>query len=196
MRFVETIKILDGQPLRLELHNDRCNKTRFEHFHSSDKIDLRSSINLPLDMQSGLVKCRVVYQSAVHEVSYHHYKPKQIKSLKTVYDNDVFYSYKDTLRPSLDALYAFRESHDEIIIVKNGLITDAYYYNVALRKNDLWYTPKAPLLQGVMRQSLLNDGHLIEADIRADMIKEYDQICLFNALNEFGEVVVPIENIL
>ena len=193
--FVETIQILNGITQRIELHNDRCNRTRQRHYGVRNLEDLTSHIQLPQHMSTGLIKCRVLYDHAINEVSYQQYNPTKVSSLKIVHDNEVEYDDKASLRPDLDRLYALRECHDEIIIVKNGLITDAYYYNVAFRKRDQWFTPQAPLLKGVMRQSLLNQGKLTEIDIHESEILDYDQVALFNALNEFGEVMFPVENI-
>ena len=195
MKYVETIQILDGSIKRLSLHQDRCNLTRREQLGVSEDIDLASHIVIPEHMFQGLVKCRIVYGVGVTEVSYQYYQSKEICSLKIVKDDTIRYAHKEVPRPSLDVLYALRESHDEIIIIKNELVTDAYYYNLAFRIGDQWVTPKSPLLQGVMRQSLLNQGKLIEKDIHESEIPDYDQIALFNALNEFGDVLLDVEEV-
>lgn len=195
MKFVETIQILNGVPQRVASHNVRCNDTRNKYFDVDDLIDLSTVITVPQNMYSGLVKCRVIYAVQIQEVSYQHYESRVISSLKIVHCNDIEYSDKATPRLALDNLYALRESHDEIIIIKNGLVTDAYYYNLAFRKGDQWFTPKTPLLKGIMRQSLLKQGILLEKDILEKDILDYDQIALFNALNEFGAVLLDVEEV-
>ena len=49
-----------------------------------------------------------------------------------------------------------RKHADDIIIVKNGLVTDSFYANLAFLKNGIWFTPETPLLLGVQRQFLLS----------------------------------------
>jgi len=47
-----------------------------------------------------------------------------------------------------------------------------------------------------MRQSLLDKGMLQEREILVSDIPQYQQISLFNAMMELGEVVLPVKNIL
>ena len=53
------------------------------------------------------------------------------------------YNYKWEDRSQLDALYAKRENVDDILIVKNGLITDTLYANIAFEKSGQWFTTVA-----------------------------------------------------
>ncbi len=92
-------------------------------------------------------------------------------------------------------LYDQRDDNSEILMIKNGLVTDCFYYNVAFYSDD-WYTPEEPLLQGTMRAYLLDEGIINEARITLEDIPLYSKICLFNALNPFGNVVVDTRNIV
>jgi 4-amino-4-deoxychorismate lyase len=83
-----------------------------------------------------------------------------------------------------------REMCDEIMIVKKGLITDAYYYNFIFEKGGMWYTPASPLLKGCRRASLLDAGILHLADISVEHIHKYDRIHLINAMTEPGKIVL------
>jgi 4-amino-4-deoxychorismate lyase len=47
------------------------------------------------------------------------------------------------------------EGCDDIIIVRNGFVTDASYANLIFRKGDEWFTPATFLLAGTMRAFLL-----------------------------------------
>ncbi|HEY6915657.1 MAG TPA: aminotransferase class IV, partial [Paludibacter sp.] len=79
--------------------------------------------------------------------------------------------------------------------VKNGLLTDTSYCNIALYDGQNWFTPRVPLLYGVNRAELLLEEKLIEKDIAVEELKSYEKIALFNAMIEFGEVVLDIDKI-
>lgn len=106
----------------------------------------------------------------------------------------ISYTYKYEDRSALKKLFNQRENHSEILIIKNGIVTDCFYYNVAFY-SDAWYTPKQPLLNGTMRASLLDQKIINLADISLEDIPKYTKICLFNALNPFGEIVLAIDTI-
>ena len=54
---------------------------------------------------------------------------------------------------------------DDILIIRNGLITDMSYANVAFFDGTQWLTPRIPLLAGTCRERLLETGPIREADI-------------------------------
>lgn len=133
----------------------------------------------------------------IQEIRFSHYHTRRIKSLKLVVDNTIEYTHKIENRQSINALLA-KPKTTEILIIKNGLITDASIYNVAFKKNGVWFTPKEPLLGGIMRESLIKESKIIPMDIHVSDIPTYSQICLFNALNEWETLVFPcsiIENL-
>ncbi|WP_309546477.1 aminotransferase class IV [Hoylesella marshii] len=81
---------------------------------------------------------------------------------------------------------------DDVLIVRNGLLTDTSYTNIALYDGYQWFTPATPLLEGTMRASLLDSGMLIEKDILLSDLPHYQYIALFNAMIDMGELVLPI----
>lgn len=169
--FLETIKILDGQPFNITYHELR-----------SGINNIASYINPP---SLGLYKCRLVYSKDKIDVTYHRYKKKKINSLKLIYDNDIVYSKKSTDREDIDKLFALRDFCDDILIVKNDLLTDTSIANIALFKNGIWYTPKLPLLKGTTRMRLIDNGFLKEIDIKVSEIKSYSKMALLNAMINF-----------
>lgn len=92
----------------------------------------------------------------------------------------------------LEALAAQRGEADEVVIVKNGLLTDTSYSNIALFNGSHWVTPRQPLLRGTMRQSLLDDGVLAEQDIKAEDWNSFRQVSLINAMMPLGRLVCKI----
>jgi len=91
-------------------------------------------------------------------------------------------------------LYDQKGDHSEILMIKDGLVTDCFYYNVALY-SDAWYTPEDCLLPGTMRAYLLEEGIIKKAKITLEDIPSYSKICLYNALNPFDNVVLDTVNI-
>ncbi|MBK6364984.1 MAG: hypothetical protein IPF52_16435 [Saprospiraceae bacterium] len=48
--------------------------------------------------------------------------------------DDIEYPYKWVERPELDEVFRQRGNTDEIINIRKGWVTDAYYYNLVLKK--------------------------------------------------------------
>ncbi len=191
----ETICVKNGKLQNLSYHNQRLNQSRSIALNSTDHIDLRDYIYISGYYKTGLVKCRVSYDHKIRSISYEHYHPRIIRSIKTIVDNDISYPLKYENRQRLNTHYKNRQGHDEVLIVKNGLLTDSTYYNVALYNGKDWLTPKSPLLHGTARARLLKKGILKEADIKLKELQSFQKVCLFNALNDFGEVELGISEV-
>lgn len=149
-----------------------------------------------LEREKGKVKCRVVYRETIEEITFERYLPKRARTLKLI-EASPNYSFKYTDRQELNALLAKKDGHDEILITRNGLITDTSYSNVVLRQGDLLFTPATPLLNGTKRQKLLQEGIIRERDIHRDALPEYDRLYLINAMLDMeDEVSLPTHHIL
>ena len=184
-QYVETMCAVNGIIELIDYHNERLNRTRHELFGCNDIIVLNDIIHP--DNSVGCLKVRVVYDaSGVTEVSYSPYTPKKIHYLRIVTDDDIDYRYKSTNRTRLQSLASMKGDCDEVLIVRNGLITDTSYTNVAVNINDEWYTPRLPLLKGTRRASLLDKGIIKEKDIYVSDINEKSEIMLFNGMMDFG----------
>lgn len=179
--YLETIKALDGKLFNLSYHQKRYESV-LKSLGINDFKNLKEYLNPPT---SGLYRCRLVYDEKNISVTYHKYKKREIKSLKLVYDDKINYSKKSTNRDELNNLFEKREECDEVLIVKNTLITDTTIANVAFYKDGLWYTPKEPLLEGTTRARLLDEGKIIEKDIRVNDLKNYSKLALMNAMLDF-----------
>jgi len=179
--FLETIKAIDGEIFNLSYHQKRYESV-LSSFGCSDFKNLQNYLNPPL---SGLYRCRLIYSLSEIEVTYHKYKKREIKSLKLVYDDSIEYSKKSTSRELLDTLFEKKEDCDDVLIVKNSLVTDTSIANVAFYSLGKWYTPSKPLLKGTTRQRLIDAGRLIELDIKVNDLKSYSKIALLNAMIDF-----------
>jgi len=185
MQYLETIKALDGEIYNLKYHQKRLDETL-----ENSNIILENILTPPLN---GLFRCRVVYDNKHYDVSYHPYKKKSIRTLKLVYDDTLSYEKKYYDRASINLLYEKKSSCDDILIVKNGHITDTSIANIAFKYNDKWVTPKEPLLQGTTRARLLEKGEIFEEDISVKDLEKFTQVALMNAMIDFA--IIPNENI-
>jgi len=176
-KYLETIKILDGKVEHLEYHQKRMNSVL-----NSELYKLSSLIEAP---KEGLFRCRVVYDKRSISIEYYPYQKRNISSLKLIEDNKIEYSKKYLHREKIDELFAKRESCNDILIVKNSLITDTSIANVAFFDGVDWLTPKKPLLKGTTRQRLLEKGQIIERDIYVQDLKKYKKVALMNAMIDF-----------
>lgn len=196
-QFVETIKIKDGKAQSIAYHQVRMERTIrhfFPQLSRTSMPSLQELLNPKEDME--LFKARVVYgEHGVEAVEYAPYTMRKIASLQVVTDETIEYNFKSTNRSRLNALSARKGNCDEIIIVKHGLVTDTSFTNLAIYNGSHWITPKQPLLLGTKRASLLEHGIIQEADITLQDLKNAQSIRLFNAMIEFGEVEIPIENL-
>lgn len=174
----------------VEYHNERLNLTRHHFFNTSAKIDLVKIISVPEDLDSKTYKCRIEYDQEIQKVEFIEYPRPEIKSLKLIEVPKLNYNFKYANRSELEKLYQLRETSDDILIVKKGLITDTSYANVALKKGNQWFTPDKPLLSGTARKRLIAEGRLVEARILVDDLKKYDAIKIINAMNELDESCV------
>ena len=195
-QFIESIKILDGVAENLDLHNARCNKARSEVLLINDPLDLSAVIKPPKSFEKGLVKCRIVYSEKIQEVTYQRYVLRKINSIRIIESHDIDYSHKFLDRSSLNSLNKHKGDADEILIINNGFVTDAYYYNVAFQVKDTWYTPKKPLLKGVLRTRLLTENRITEKDITMKDIKDFSKVSLFNALTPLGVIQLTTDKII
>jgi 4-amino-4-deoxychorismate lyase len=136
-----------------------------------------------LPISDALLKCKVIYDEyGVLDVQYEPYKKRNIESFKVVYDNSIEYYKKSLNRECLDTLFEQREDADEIIIIKNNLLTDTSIANIALFDGNRWLTPKNPLLLGTTRQRLIEEQIIYEAQLTVNDLKNAQQIALLNAM--------------
>lgn len=178
----ETIRIHNGVPENLHYHQARLNQAMQHFFEGVPPIDLLHHIQVPAGCKQGIFKCRVTYGRQVITIDFDPYIPKVIASLKLVEDNSISYSYKFADRSELNALREKRGDCDEILIVKNGQVTDTSYSNIAFYDGLRWVTPSTPLLRGTMRNYLVHQGLISEADISLADLRHYSKARLINAM--------------
>lgn len=177
MEYFETIKCDDFEIFNLEYHQKRVANSIGMNLSLQDYI---------YPLSNKLLRCKVIYsEDGIEDVQYFEYKKRTIKSFKLVFDDEIDYSKKYLDRRCIDEHYSKKASTDEIIIIKNGLITDTSIANIAIFDGHNWLTPKIPLLQGTTRDRLLEEKRIFEKDITVDMLKGAKKVALMNAMIDF-----------
>lgn len=176
--FFETIKIVDGVAQNLEYHQKRVDWTLWDNFEGAS-LDLAQYINFDSD---GLYKCKIVYSDKFESVIFEPYTKKEIITIKLI-ESDIDYRYKYLERESLNRLKP--EGYDEIIIIKNGFLSDTSIANIVLKIDEIWYTPKTPLLRGTTREKYLLENKIIPKDLTIQDLNRATQIGFLNAMIDF-----------
>lgn len=182
----ETIKIVNGIPQNLFYHNKRFNESRAALFSLKEPVDLAQLIKVPSEFRKGIVKCRCIYDADKIEFEYLPYHIKPLKSVSLVEGGEIHYSYKFADRNVFEELKK-AVSGDDIIITKEGMVTDASYANLIFFDGSRWVTPANPLLKGTMRQKLLAERKIIQYIITTGMIKRFKSFKLINAMMDMEE---------
>lgn len=194
-QFIESIKLLDGKFYRLERHQERIDQIFDVFFPAKDKIQLSELFENQSFPNEGFFKTRVVFDEELEILEFIPYKLPTIKTLKIIETEIENAFYKSTDREKINLAFSMKEDCNDVLFVKNGLITDTSYCNVAFFDGENWFTPKVPLILGTQRKNLLNKNLIIEKDIKLSCIKNFQYVCLFNAMIEFKEIIIPIESI-
>jgi 4-amino-4-deoxychorismate lyase len=187
---VESIRIKDGKVYNLKYHLRRINRAKRELYNILTPTDLSRVLKKVNTGSKGIFKCRVIYNQEETWTEIKKYKSPLISSAKLIFNNSVEYKHKYIARRELEILYNSRDGADEIIIVKNGFITDAYYFNIILLIDGEFLTPQYPLLNGVMRQFLIDRGKIKVAKLSVNSLKVAEKIFFINALNPLGKIVL------
>jgi 4-amino-4-deoxychorismate lyase len=193
-QLLESICLNNGVFQNLEYHKSRMQNSAQSVFGVKQDFDL-SELDQESFPSNGLFKVRVVYDSQIRSVEILPYEIRPVKSLKIVYDNDINYDHKYLDRTKLEYLYSLREKADDILIVKNGMITDTFYANVLFKKGEDWFTPTFYLLNGTMRKSLIDQQIIKETLITPENYHHYKSCKLINSMLGMDGPEISIESI-
>lgn len=193
MNFLETIKYDNGKFANLELHQKRMNITNKMFFKNYDGIDLSSELNSFIETYNKsseisynkVYKCRITYSKKIHLIEIIPYSIPKIESLKIIGCNEIEYAFKYENRDTIKQLFSKKNNADDILIVKNELITDTSYCNIIFFNGSKWLTPERPLLKGVQRQYLLDEEVIETAKIRTSDLHNFQKARLINSMISF-----------
>ncbi|MEL7124534.1 MAG: aminotransferase class IV [Bacteroidota bacterium] len=192
---IETIKIKDGIFFNLDLHEKRLNQARIELLKCKEPILLEESLKQLTIPTNDLYKCRLSYAQKIDQIELEPYTIRAIHSFKLIHNNEIQYQYKYKNRSTLKALFQQRGSADDIIIVKNSLLTDSYYANLVFDDGKHLYTPRLPLLKGTKRAQYIQEQRIIEQDISPADLKNFECFYMINAMIDLGEMEFDVNNI-
>ncbi len=195
-QFLETIQLRDGEFKLLELHQKRMDLAISENYPNVESIPLSEYLHQSNYPTKGLYKCRLLFSSNIEKLEFVPYEQPIIKTLKVIETNLPTWLYKLSDRSSIQELVDQKGEFDDVLILRDGLLTDTSYCNIALLKGNQWFTPRLALLYGVQRAHLLQEKQIIEKDILVTELSHYSKICLFNAMNEFGALQLSISDIV
>lgn len=186
----ETICFENRTFSNLTLHEARLNKTRRELWGYTDVWTLADLIEVPGSIDEDMYKCRLSFGKEIVHIKWEPYTMRTIHKIRRVYHDSIDYSYKFENREELNALFAQRDDAYEVLIIRNGLITDSSYCNVAFFDGSIWRTPSTPLLPGTQRALLLQTGVIHEALLREADLPGFSHMKLFNAMMDWERAPV------
>jgi 4-amino-4-deoxychorismate lyase len=195
----ETIKVANRQLINVAYHNARLNASRAAIFGASGNWDLSSVIRIPDHLTDATYKCRVEYGRDIELVEFIPYQQRVLKKLYLVEDNEISYSHKYTERKALNDLKSKIDDspNSDILIVKNGLITDTSYSNIVFFDGKSWITPDSPLLPGTKRRFYLDLQIIREKKVEPADLKGFSHARLINAMIDLNDSAdIPLENII
>ena len=201
MQFFETIRLDNGIAANTPWHIARVKATAQHHF---DKVTAERLVNefqyvfSELSRQEaswkGVHKLRVSYSGSIEEISVTPYVKPEIVTLKLVYDDNIDYSYKNADRTVLNSLFDQRDECDDVLICRQGAITDTSFCNVVFENEKGLFTTSDFLLNGTRRRQLLDMGVVSERRIRPEDLHEYRKLFLINAMLYPGDVpAIPVD---
>ena len=180
--FVEVVKVKDGVFIDPQPHIERILRTTLHFFSKPLTLQLTDDL-VPVDLRKGIVKCRIVYNKEIISIDFEPYKIRNIQHLAIVEDDTIEYRYKYLNRNAINDLLKYRKDCDDILIVKNSLVTDTSYTNVVFKDpHGKLYTPTSTLLTGTKRQRLLGADIIHEREILVSDISSYVGVYLINAM--------------
>jgi len=197
IQLLETIKCLDGKLSNLQWHTKRFNQGRTVCFGLHTKMNLVNFIKVPTSAKKGLFRCRIIYSKTIDSLEFIPHQIKEISRLKLIEDNEIDYHFKYADRKRLTELFEKRGDCDDILIVKNGCITDSFTANPIFFDGVKWWTPDTPLLPGTQRMRLISEGMISVCKITPSDIYKYKKVGLINALQDIKDMpIIDTKNIL
>jgi len=180
--FFESIRIENGRFHLLGLHEQRIGSTLKLVFGQNYATNLEKYLSIFDPPSEGLFKCRLRYGMTFDRPEFIAYKPKTISSLQMVVANKLDYGLKREDRREIEALLNKRNNCDDILMIRNGFVTDTSYCNIVFFTGKDWVTPANPLLEGVQRSFLIQSGVIRSEQIHYKEVAHFQCFKLINAM--------------
>lgn len=183
--FSEAIKLNDGVLCNLDYHQQRINQTLHDFYQTEIDLSVMKE-RIPAHMHSGLFKCRVLYTDKIERIEFIPYVFRTLRSVAVVTNNEIEYAYKFADRSHINNLLQ-KSGCDDILIIKNGLVTDASSSSLVFKSSKGLFTPADYLLPGTKRRYLLDHKKIKERSIHVDEIKTFDWVYFINAMIDLDD---------
>ncbi len=130
-------------------------------------------------------RCRFIYdEHGIQHIEIVRTARRIIRSLQLVNADDFDYSHKFANRSHFELL-SKNIGTDDILIVKNGFLTDTTYANIVFKdKSGNWFTPSTPLLAGTKRAKLLAENKIEAVELCPKDISKFVEARLINATTD------------
>ena len=172
----------------LPFHLQRMFNSQMELWNKADVSNVEAQIRNSFQQEIGaentkaFYKCRLLYHiEGIHAIEWQQYTERQIHTLRLTEADKLQYHHKFADRQSIEHLKD-NSAADDILMHRNGLITDISYANVAFFDGREWVSPEEPLLKGVKRASLLEENAIRLSHIKTTDLVFFNRIMLFNAM--------------
>lgn len=181
----ESIRVEGGNVHLLQYHQKRLERSYLYMFKKKCAWQLNSMIpELP---KEGSFKLRFLYNKDRFTFELLPYTSRKIERLKLIEIDSYSYDHKFTDRSGLDNAYKLRGDCDDVLMTKNGFLTDTFYCNILLFDGTQWVTPEKPLFEGVQREFLIDQQRVTPRQIHVNDLSDFISFQLINALNPFEE---------
>jgi 4-amino-4-deoxychorismate lyase len=182
----ETIAIEKFQPQNIELHQQRMDISYLKLFKKTNPFNLSELIKHENIPSEGLFKWKILYGCSSYKTIVDSYEPRQINKVKFVHvDSNFDYTFKFSNRALIDELRDINSDYDEIIMVKNGHLSDSSIANLVLKQKNKLFTPNTPLLEGTQRKYLIMKDIIIEKQILYEDLGDYEGVFFINSMLPF-----------
>ena len=182
----ESICVENYQIKLSEFHQKRMDNSYLKLFNVKNKWSIKKIFESLKIESNQKYKLRINYSQSKYSISLKKYFKKKIRSLQCLELNDYSYDLKYTDRSVIDKNNKLKSLSDDILIIKNGFVTDSSYCNIVFFDGLSWVTPKFPLLKGVQRNFLLKNKKIFKKKIKVSDISKYKSFVLINSMTEFN----------
>ena len=182
----ESICVENYQIKLSEFHQKRMDNSYLKLFNVKNKWSIKKIFESLKIESNQKYKLRINYSQSKYSISLKKYFKKKIRSLQCLELNDYSYDLKYTDRSVIDKNNKLKSLSDDILIIKNGFVTDSSYCNIVFFDGLSWVTPKFPLLNGVQRNFLLKNKIIFKKKIKVSDISKYKSFVLINSMIEFN----------
>lgn len=185
----ETLCIDNGRIRNAEWHRRRFETSYGSLYRHCPTYSLFDNTHISSEYNTGIFRLRISYNESSTKTEIEPYITKNITRLKVWAVAPSFdYSLKYTDRSVINNLFSQRGNCDDVLIIKDGMVTDTSVCNIVFFDGQKWITPSTPLLCGTARARLLADGTIEERPVAESDIHKFEAFRLINALRHFDTV--------